>query len=334
MSSTIRDIKDRTGLSLATISKYLNGGNVLPENRLLIERAIKELNYEPNEIARGLVTNKTRTVGVVVYNIESMFNGTLLRHIGQALRREKYALLICDSRGDETVEAENIRFLIGKKVDGIIVLPIARNAGFLRPAKEAGIPVVLLDRPVEGESLDCVRIDNRRAAYEAVSMLIGCNHKKIAVICSDEANEYTGYERFKGYQDAMREAGLSMPSVYIKKKTHSIEYGYEAMKELLCLEDPPTAVFMSNYEISLGAVMAVNESEFECPEDISLMGFDDMILSHIVKPKLYMVVQPMKEMGEKAVEILLERIGNKEVDYATELIMNARISSGNSIARL
>ena len=154
MSSTIRDIRDRTGLSLATISKYLNGGNVLPENRILIEKAIKELQYEPNEIARGLVTNKTRTVGVVVYNIESMFNGILLRHIGQALRREKYALLICDSRGDETVEAENIRFLIGKKVDGIIVLPIARTPGFLRPAKEAGIPVVLLDRPVEGEALD------------------------------------------------------------------------------------------------------------------------------------------------------------------------------------
>ena len=106
------------------------------------------------------------------------------------------------------------------------------------------------------------------------------------------------------------------------------------MKELLSLEKPPTAVFMSNYEISLGAVMAVNESELKCPGDISLMGFDDMILSHIVKPKLYMVVQPMKEMGEKAVEILLSRIGDKETDYATEIIMNSRISSGNSIRRL
>ena len=165
-------------------------------------------------------------------------------------------------------------------------------------------------------------------------MLIGCNHKKIAVICSDEVNEYTGYERFKGYLDAMKEAGLDVPPDYIRKKAQSIEYGYEAMKELLSLEEPPTAVFMSNYEISLGAVMAVNESELNCPEDISLMGFDDMILSHIVKPRLYMVVQPMKEMGEKAVEILLSRIGNKEMDYATEIIMNSRISKGDSITRL
>ena len=116
MPSTIRDIKERTGLSLATISKYLNGGNVLPENRTLIEEAIKELHYQPNEIARGLVTNKTRTVGVVVYDIGSLFNGTLLRYIGQALRKERYGLLICDSNNNEEIEAENIRFLLRKNI--------------------------------------------------------------------------------------------------------------------------------------------------------------------------------------------------------------------------
>ncbi len=94
MPATIRDIKEKTGLSLATISKYLNGGNVLPENRVRIEAAIKELHYEVNEIARGLVTNRTRTVGVVVYSVESLFNGTLLHHIGNALRKEKYGILI------------------------------------------------------------------------------------------------------------------------------------------------------------------------------------------------------------------------------------------------
>ncbi len=334
MPSTIRDIKEVTGLSLATISKYLNGGNVLPENRLLIEKAIEELHYEPNELARGLVTNRTRTVGVVVYDIGSMFNGTLLRHIGQALRKEKYGLLICDSRGDETVEAENIRFLINKKVDGIIVLPISRTAGFLRPVSEAGIPVVLLDRPVEGETIDCVRIDNRRAAYQAVSLLIRNNHRRIAIICSDEENEYTGFERLKGYKDAMKEAGLPTPPEYIRKRDHSIEFGYEAMKELLSLKERPTAVFMSNYEVSLGAVMAVNESDLGCPSDISLMGFDDLILSHIVKPRLHMVVQPMKEMGEKAVETLLLKIRGKGSDYATEIIMKTRISEGDSVLKL
>ena len=334
MPATIRDIKDRTGLSLATISKYINGGNVLPENKTKIETAIKELNYEVNEIARGLVTNKTRTVGVVVYSVESLFNGTLLHHIGNALRKDKYGLLICDSCNDEKIEAENIRFLLKKKVDGIIVVPIARRSDFLKPARDAGVPVVLLDRSFEDREMDCVKIDNRMSAFRAVNRLIQYHHKKISIICANIKNEYTGYERYRGFMDAMEQAGLSVPEAYQKKGNHSIEFGYHSMKELISLKVRPTAVFMTNYEISLGAVMAVNEAGIRCPEDISMLGFDDLILSHVLKPQMYMVVQPMKEMGEKAVEILLRHITGKEKELPVEIIMSTRISEGNSIARL
>lgn len=334
MSATIRDIKERTGLSLATISKYLNGGNVLPENRARIEAAVKELNYEVNEIARGLVTNKTRTVGVVVYSVESLFNGTLLHHIGNALRKERYGLLICDSCNDEEIEAENIRFLMKKKVDGIIVIPISKRAEFLNPARNAGVPIVLLDRSFQDEEFDCVKIDNRIAAFRAVNLLLKNNHKKIAIICSDNQNEYTGYERYKGFMDAMEQAGLAVPEEYRKKGSHCIEFGHESMQELICLKNRPTAVFMSNYEITLGAVMAINESGLRCPEDISMLGFDDLILSHLVKPQMSMVVQPMKEMGERAVEVLLRKIRNKEEELPVEIIMSTKIHEGNSIARL
>lgn len=334
MSATIRDIKERTGLSLATISKYLNGGNVLPENRARIEAAVKELNYEVNEIARGLVTNKTRTVGVVVYSVESLFNGTLLHHIGNALRKERYGLLICDSCNDEEIEAENIRFLLKKKVDGIIVIPISKRAEFLNPARNAGVPIVLLDRSFQDEEFDCVKIDNRIAAFRAVNLLLKNNHKKIAIICSDNQNEYTGYERYKGFMDAMEQAGLAVPEEYRKKGSHCIEFGHESMQELICLQNRPTAVFMSNYEITLGAVMAINESGLRCPEDISMLGFDDLILSHLVKPQMSMVVQPMKEMSERAVEVLLRKIRSKEEELPIEIIMSTKIREGNSIARL
>ncbi len=337
MPATIRDIKEKTGLSLATISKYLNGGNVLPENRVRIEAAIKELHYEVNEIARGLVTNRTRTVGVVVYSVESLFNGTLLHHIGNALRKEKYGILICDSCNDEKIEAENIRFLLNKKVDGIIVVPVSRKARFLKPAQDAGVPVVLMDRSFQNAEFDCVRIDNRMAAFRAVNILIENNHKKIAVICSDSENEYTGFERYKGYLDAVEQAGIEIPEQYRKLGNHSIEFGQKSMRELLALEDRPTAVFMSNYEITLGAVMALNESGMQCPEDISMLGFDDLILSHLLKPQMHMVIQPMKEMSEKAVEMLLHHIrskkGKKE-EIPVEVIMGTRIREGNSVARL
>lgn len=334
MPATIRDIKAETGLSLATISKYLNGGNVLPENREKIESAVKKLHYEVNEIARGLVTNKTRTVGIVVYSVESLFNGTLLHHIGNALRKEKYGILICDSCNERKIEAENIRFLLSKKVDGIIVVPVSRKAGFLKPAKDAGVPVVLLDRSLEDGEFDCVKINNRAAAFRAVNLLLQNNHRKIAVICSDNENEYTGYERYLGYLDAMEQAHLAVPEEYQKRGTHSIEFGQRSMRQLIEGEDPPTAVFMSNYEITLGAVMALNESGIRCPEDVSMLGFDDLILSQLVKPQMCTVVQPMREMSEKAVEILLSRIRSRENVSPMELVMGTRIREGDSVAML
>ncbi len=333
MPATIVDIKEQTGLSLATISKYLNGGNVLPENKVKIEAAIKDLHYEVNEIARGLVTNKTKTIGVIVYRIESLFNGTLLRYIGDSLRKNGYGLLICDSCNDEEIEAQNVRFLMGKKVDGMIIVPVARNSNFLKPAKQANIPIVLMDRSFNDVELDCVKINNRLAAYRAVNILIANNHKKIAVISSDES-VYTGYERYLGYTDAMKEAGYEISKTYVKKGTHAIEYGYQSMKSLLALKDRPTAVFMSNYEITLGAVMAVNEMGVLCPEEISMIGFDDLILSHVVKPKMFMVVQPMKEMSERAVDILLKRINSKEASLPMEVVMSTIVQEGNSITKI
>lgn len=332
MAATIRDIKEQTGLSLATISKYLNGGNVLPENRTKIEAAVKDLHYEVNEIARGLVTNRTRTVGVLVYSVESLFNGTLLRYIGDSLRKAGYGLLICDSCNDTGIEAENVNFLLSKKVDGIIAVMVSTNVDNLQPAKRAGVPVVLIDRPMQDDSVDCVRIDNRRAAYRAVKVLIQNHHRKLAVICSSK--EYTGIERYKGYLDAMEEAGCEANPEYCMAGWHSIEYGYESMKRLIAMEDRPTAVFLTNYEIALGAVMAINESELSCPKDVSLMGFDDLILSHVVQPKMCMVIQPMREMGEKAVELLLGRIGKKEQELPVELVLGTKISDGNSIREI
>lgn len=333
MAATIRDIKEQTGLSLATISKYLNGGNVLPENRIKIEAAIKDLHYSVNEIARGLVTSRTRTVGVVVYSIESLFNGTLIHHIGNALRSAGYGLLICDSMSDAETEAQNIKFLVNKKVDGIIVVPVSTNADFLEPAKNAGIPAVLLDRAIFDGDYDCVRIDNRITARKAVDYLVKKGHEKIAIIASGA--EYTGIERFKGYKDALKEAGIEVPKEYVENTgIHSIEYGTEAMERLLKLKDAPTAVFCTNYEITLGAIMHLNDSNKSCPEDISILGFDDLILSHIVKPNLSMVVQPMKEMSEKAVEVLLGHIDSDDGAAPVEVVVGARLKEGDSVKDL
>lgn len=332
MAATIRDIRKQTGLSLATISKYLNGGNVLPENREKIENAIQDLHYEVNEIARGLVTNRSKTIGMIVYDIESMFSGVLIRHVGDCLRKKGYALLVCDSSNDEQIEADNVRFLLNKKVEGILIIPIAREEDFLLPAKERGVPVVLMDRTFAVSDFDCVKIDNRAAAYRATNRLISCGHRKIAIIASEM--EYTGVERYKGYCEAMSQAGLDIPEEYCRRGKHTIEFGHESMQQLLALKNRPTAVLMTNYETSLGAVMAVNESEYDCPDDISMLGFDDLIMSHVVKPKLCMVIQPMREICEQAVDLVLAQITEKEDRPPIELSMGTSFREGNSVKSL
>lgn len=327
MAATIRDIKEKTGLSLATISKYINGGNVRPENRVKIEAAIAELHYEVNEIARGLVTNKTRTIGVVMYSIESLFAGTMVHYIGQALRKKGYGLLICDSCNDEKVERDNIQFLVGKKVDGIILIPVSGTGDFLEPARRRNIPVVLLDRSVQGEEFDCVRIDNRKAAKQAAEAILQNSHEKIAVIYSGK--EYTGIERYKGFCQVMRKAGFSIPEPYRKEGVHSIEHGYDSMKELLELSDKPTAVFMTNYEITLGAIMALQESEEYSLKDFFVMGFDNLLLTHLVDSHIYVVVQPMQELAESAAELLLNRIEGEIEGAPREMILGTTIQEAN-----
>lgn len=333
MPATIRDIKDLTGLSLATISKYLNGGNVLQENRVKIEEAIEQLHYEPNEIARGLVTNRTKTVGVVIFRIDSLFSGILLRYLSDVLTKAGYGMLICDCANDEEKEAKNIKYLVSKKVDGIIILPFSETADFLQPAINAEVPVVLLDRSIPGSGFDSVTIDNQLAASQGTKLLINSGHKNIAVLSAFK--EYTGRERFLGFMKAMKEAGLEVPEEYQKRGADSIEYGAEGMRELMALPNRPTAVFMCNYEITVGGIMALNEAGFKCPGDVSILGFDDLILSHLVQPKITTVVQPMQQFAEKAAEVLLSRIKEKSLNYEPiDLVLDTKLVEGNSIAKI
>ena len=348
MAATIKDIKELTGLSLATISKYLNGGNLRPENRAKIEKAISELHYEVNEMARGLVTSRSKVIGVVVFDIANVFTCTLLKYLGENFRRAGYAPMICDSQNDPELEAENIRFLLSKKVDGMIVIPAGQTAAFLQPARNAGIPLVLMDRSLKGSGIDCVKVNNTASSYQAVEKLYDYGHRRIAIIGSDL--EITGKERLDGYLKLLEEKKISVPPQYIKLGPHSIEHGYKSMQELLKLEEPPTAVFMGNFEIILGAVMALNESPFECPSDVSLIGFDDLIISNLSNPRLTLVVQPLRELADSAAELLLkklekgERQDNGKNGFSGEeppaelpegeRILPARIVEGESIARI
>lgn len=341
MAATIRDIREKTGLSLATISKYLNGGNVLPENAKAIANAIDELHYEVNEVARGLATKRTRTIGVLIQSFENVFAGTLVSNIESVLRQHNYSTIVCDSQGDEKLEEEALHFLVSKRVDGIIIIPTANNPEYLQPVFEKGIPVVLIDRAFSNDEIDCVLIDNVKAAKEAIEVLLNHNHEEIAIICGDD-KEYTGRKRLAGYVEALTENDISIKDVYIKRGKLTVEHGYQAMKELLSMKERPTAVFMTNYEITLGGILAINESGVHFPEEISLIGFDNFMLAQIVKPSLWTVTQPMEKIAVTAAELMLEKLCNGKMSDKRQgeaadkrkIILETSIYEGKSIRSL
>lgn len=332
MAATIKDIKEETGLSLATISKYLNGGKVLEKNAQLIQVAVEKLHYQPNEVARSLVTNRTRTVGVVCYSVASLFAGTLLKYLGDCLRSRGYGVLICDSDNKEKLQEDNIRFMVSKKVDGIILIPVSANPACLQLARDGGVPVVVVDRDVEGEDHDTVTIDNYKGAMCLMEYVISKNHRKIALISSDIHSSHT--DRNRAYRDALEKEGIPVKKEYICLQTHTLEAGYCAMKKLLCLEDRPTAVFSTGYEFNLGVIMALNEEKIKYPEEISIVGFDDLILPSILQTQLTVMGQPMEEMSRETINLLLKRIDGKRVPGPMHIVLESTFLEGNSVCRV
>jgi LacI family transcriptional regulator len=330
MGATIRDIQKLTGLSLATISKYLNGGNVLPENRAAIGRAIEELHYEVNEVARGLKTRQTRIVGVLLHDLKNIFAGTIISRMEDILRQHGYGMFLCDCRGNPELEAEEIQFLLGKQVDGIITFPTSENSGYLKLARERGIPIVLIDRIFDDQEFDSVIVDNETASKLAVEKLLAYGHRRIGMICGDE-HYYTARKRLYGFCRAMEVTGAE---ACIAKGELTVGHGYEAMKKMLDMKERPTAVFLSNYEITLGAVIAMNEQNVSFPKEISVIGFDNMMLAQVVKPKLWMITQPMEQIAVRAAEIMMERLKNGSSREPQVEILQTMLSEGESIGRI
>ncbi|HHY81406.1 MAG TPA: LacI family transcriptional regulator [Clostridiales bacterium] len=328
----MKDIAKYTGLSIATVSKYINGGNVLEKNKVLLDEAIKVLDFKINEMARGLKTNRSMTVGIMIPSLENIFFTSIISNVENILLQNGYSSIICDYREDPHLEREKLDFLLSRKVDGIIMVPHSNNAAFIQSVVEKGIPVVFIDRYLEDVQCDVVLVDNINASYNAVEQLIIRGHKRIGIICGP-SNIYTTKERLKGYVRAHEDYAVKVDNDLVQYGKYDVESGYHMLIHLLKMENPPTAVYVTNYEMTLGAIMAINEKGIKVPDQMSLIGFDNIQLAKIVKPSLSIVVQPMKEIGEKAAQVLLSRLNKENTGgpsisrLKTELLIRESIKS-------
>ena len=335
MAATMKDIARRTGLGLATISSYFNGGNVREKNRKKIEEAIEQLHYEVNEVARGLKTNATKTIGVVIPELNNVFCSEIITGMEDVLRSHGYATIICDCRTDRNLEKEAVEFLTRKRVDGIINMPVDVSGTHLKAFDRTGKPIVIIDRKIQGLSCDSVLVDNERAAEDAVEFLMENGHRNIGIIVGPQ-EIFTAQERLKGYYAAHEKRGIPVQESLIYHGDYIIQGGVKGLEELVKKNPQMTAVFVTNYEMTMGAVIGINELGIHMPKELSMIGFDNLQFARACSPKLTIVSQPTEAIGEKVAQMILSRLGvGEETEEKTvTLKLQTEIIMGKSVRNL
>lgn len=335
MAATIKDIASRTGLGLATISKYLNGGNVRDKNKIAIEAAIEELKFTTNAFARGLKTKRSQTIGVVIPELSNVFITSILTIVQDILRRSGYAILVSDCRTNAQLEEQAVQFLVHKGVDGIINMPVSQDGRHLCLAIEKKLPIVIIDRMLNETALsvNAVMVDNVQASREAVYHLLDLGHRSIGIIVGPE-EIYTSRQRLFGYQEALLSRHYHMDEKLVIYSDYSLPGGYESMKRLIRDGHDMTAVLVTNYDMTLGAVIALNELGVKIPQELSFIGFDNLQLSRVVKPKLTIVAQPMEQIGVQVAHLMLTSLKNKGVEPARLVMLPTHMQMGDSVQRM
>lgn len=337
MGIIINDVAKKANVSKATVSKVFNNSKEIGEKtRLKVLKAIKELDYHPSAMARGLSTKKTGNLAFMLnrrfYFRSEAFYTRILR--GAELRAEKYGYHIILSTIDDKMEKKRVLSSVvrEKKVDGVILAGKIDN-NFIKNLNRTGIPIVLVDYHLGREKINCVLIDNVGSAYEAVMHLGKKGHKRIGLI-SGFFEHPSPSERWEGYKMALQDLGLPYDEelVITDEKETDVDNGYHAMKKILQLAKVPTAIFAQNDWMAIGAMKAIREKGLDVPRDISIVGFDDVEAGLHAVPPLTTVRVYKEEMGGKAVDRLLEMMGDKttrqeKIVMSTELVVRSSVEA-------
>lgn len=309
----IADVARMANVSTATVSRVIsNAGTVKKETAEKVLEAIKKLNYQPNMLARQLRRSETKTIIVVVPDITNTLFSSVLRGIESVAIENGYQVLLGDARNNVETETSYLTILGQKKADGLILLTARTDQKILEELSQ-DYPVVLACEYYEGTKLPSVSIDNVSSARKATEYLISLKHKRIGHI-SGPLNVVVGRDRCKGFHQAMAKHGLSVDPSLVQEGEFSFESGFNLMMKFLSLEEPPTAIFAGNDEMAMGAVKAATSKGYRVPEDLSVVGFDDIKFASIFEPALTTIVQPTFDMGQKAMHLLLRLINNEELE--------------------
>jgi len=310
----MRDVAREAGVSVNTVSRALSGKpDVSPNTRARILKIAERLGYRPNRLARGLRSNKTFTIGVVVTDIANPFFGALVKGVEEAARKSNYSIILQDTDEDYEREKEAIQVMLAERVDGLLITPVQTKTETIEELKEAGLPFVLLGRYFDDLETDYVVTDDVQGGYLATEHLIKLGHKRIAMI-NGPLHISSAKERFEGYKRALAHHGVELDESLVSAGAITMEDGYQAAQALFQRRKRPTAVFCYSDFVAFGVIKAIREYGLRIPDDVAIVGYDDVDFSSYIDVPLTTVRIFKEELGKQAVVLLLEKVQDEVIN--------------------
>lgn len=312
MSLTIKDIARMAGVSVATVSRVINNSKpVNDEIREKVEEIIRETNFRPNELARGLINKSTNLIGVIFPQI-NYTSAELINGIEEVANMNGYNIILSNTRLNPDMELKALQLFKDKQVDGIILSAIHTTERHVKWMKEHKIPVVIVGQKITEHIIPWVDVDNYTPVTEIVRYLIRCGHEKVGMIHGPLHDKSAGYTRYQGFVDEMKRHQLPINPDFLAECNFSSRDGYAAMETLLRKNDLPTAIVCASDTIAIGAKNCAEDRGYQIPEDFSIVGFDNIELASLVRPQLTTVQVNFHAMGTKAMEALLRMVKQKD----------------------
>jgi LacI family transcriptional regulator, fructose operon transcriptional repressor len=324
--NSIKDVAQKAGVSISTVSRVLsNKPYVSDDVRDRVMQAVQELDYRPNQVARSLRSQQSTSLGLIVSDVCNPFFTDVSRAVEDCAYEKGYSVFLCNSDENEKKERFYLQEMIDKNVAGVILSP-TQKASENFTGLNVNLPVVVYDRSVKGMDVDTILIDNRDSAFQLTNHLIENGYKRIAgIFC----NVPTGYERRTGFEKAMTKANFDPPPIIMTQTR--IEAGYEAAKKLLSQSPRPDALFTSDNLVLAGAMQAVNELGISVPEEIGLVGYDDVAWMTLVKPTMTIIRQPTDQIARMAVDLIMQRIENPKRPPLQVILKGQLVIRGSSV---
>lgn len=315
MATSIKDVAREAGVSIATVSRVLNDIDVVNEDtKKKVLDAIKVLKYRPNIVARSLKTQRTKTIGILLPDISNQFYPEIVRGAEDVSNIYDYNIILCNSDLDIEKEKEYLRVLKEKMVDGVLYMSSSLQDEILELINELDLKTILIETKDKDGLLPSVTIDNIKASYESTNHLIKKGIKEIAFIGTEKDSMNAWGERYVGYENAMKEAGIAIDPELVYLKSMKVKTGYEAIQYFLKNNKKFKGVVCASDDIAMGAINALRDNGLEIPKDVSVIGFNDNYAASIFYPKITTISQPTYDMGSVAMRMLIKLLNKKEID--------------------